>query len=289
MHNITALFSSFFESSNIPDYIKYYLSSLKVNCTHVVFIKNNNPLLSADSERWLHDRSIEIFYVENDGLDFGMWQKALIKLGPKLSDTLCLCNDSCILFKPLDSTFLYIKNKNHDAFGLVKSYETSEHLQSYFLVFKGKAKDKAVSYILSQDFSQKTYDYIVSNGEIGLSKHLINESFNLYSIYSSSASSSANPSFIFCDDLINRGMPMIKRKALGYPPGYLLRNFINEGKGLPSRSFSKSIMAATNYNSKIAHFITQEKKFSLREEIKLYRRILKFSASNIIRKLLFRT
>jgi lipopolysaccharide biosynthesis protein len=233
---------------------------------------------------WLEENSIDLFYVENDGLDFGMWQKSLRKFSAQEYDTLCLCNDSCILFRPLDEVFKFSRENNHPALGLVKSYEFSEHLQSYFMIFRGEAKKIAIDYILSLDLTAKKYDEIVELGELGLSTHLINKSIPLYGRFEPTTSTNENPSFIYCEQIIKSGMPMIKRKALGYPPGYLLKKYILAGKGTPRNYFIEQIKSITNEDVKIISFFEDTKKMKIRSEIKMMRRIIRFSFIKFFRK-----
>ena len=92
------LFCSYFNSDTIPNYIQYYVKELKNYFTKVVFITNEKSL-SESSFSFLQTNKIEPFFVTNEGYDFGMWYKAMLKYDVEKYDRLNLVNDSCILFK----------------------------------------------------------------------------------------------------------------------------------------------------------------------------------------------
>jgi lipopolysaccharide biosynthesis protein len=86
---------------------------------------------------------VEAFDRENTGYDFYSYRYGLSKLRENADvwqriDEVCLLNSSFLCFDAgkFYENFFRNENGHHDAFGLVKSYETAEHLQSYALVFK---------------------------------------------------------------------------------------------------------------------------------------------------------
>ncbi|REH40381.1 rhamnan synthesis protein F [Paraperlucidibaca baekdonensis] len=272
------LFSSYFSTPSIPFFIRYYLSQLIPHCKKLVFITNNCRELDQESHDWLENNNIDLITVKNEGYDFGMWQKALRQLkNLEYYDSLCLSNDSCICFAPLTSFFNLHYQKKSLATGLVKSHEKNEHLQSYLLLLSEKAKDLTIQHILSMKIESTNYDDVVQFGELGLSSFLRESNIPLIGLYEPTESKYENPSFMYCPKLLEAGMPMIKRKILGYPPGFYLRKAIYNGFDYRREHLIKIIyiIHAKNYENLELLFKNIPPK-SFRGEIQLYRRAIRY-------------
>ena len=203
------LFSSYFKNSSLPPYIKYYLLALRPHFDQIIFITNNDKYISEESHYWLNDNTDHAYFVKNEGLDFGMWQKALLATNSDTKDKwseICLCNDSCICFAPLGNTLNRMRSKPESAVGLVKSHQILEHIQSYFMILRNDAIPVGFRHIQETNFADLSYDEVVKQGELALSEKLINEGISLGSLYEPTKDTDCNPSFSCFYELLDLGI-----------------------------------------------------------------------------------
>lgn len=206
-------FSSYFTQDYIPYYIKFYLEELGNYFTEIIFLTNEKQLLETELN-YLKQKNITLKFVSNEGFDFGMWYKAFKEFPSLNYDRVALINDSCILFKPLDTVFNWIEGNDADYCGLVASNSVSPHVQSYFIVINKNAIKPVYDYFMQHglisDYKKVIYTY-----EIGLSAHLRNQQLKVAAMFSSKKDIAAqNPSFLVIEEFIQEGLPMIKKKII---------------------------------------------------------------------------
>jgi lipopolysaccharide biosynthesis protein len=206
-------FSSYFESDEIPYYVRFYLDELCLQCEQVIFITNEKKL-SASSQLFLENKKIELLPVKNEGYDFGMWTKALAVYPPDAYDRLILANDSCILFRSLGKALKTMEEQKWEYAGLLDSNEISYHIQSYFLVIRQNAFPVIKAYLEQQDFAHSMQDAI-HRFEVGLSAAMIQHQHTIGAVFSrKDAGVIRNESYAGIAELIREGFPVIKRKIL---------------------------------------------------------------------------
>jgi lipopolysaccharide biosynthesis protein len=216
-------FSSYSTQEAITYYIKFYLEELLNHFSEVVFITNERPIDESDIN-YLQSKKIPLMLVKNEGYDFGMWFKGFMAYPMEAYDRVGLVNDSAILFKPLDATFEWVNKNDLDFCGLIDSLDIQYHLQSYFLIINKKAIIPTFNYFKRTGLVNG-YNEVIKAYEIGLSAHLISEGFKIGAMYNRRHSfPSANPSFFMLTELINDGIPLIKKKILFNT--YTLRNLL---------------------------------------------------------------
>ncbi|HXD94027.1 MAG TPA: rhamnan synthesis F family protein [Bacteroidia bacterium] len=164
------LFCSYFDSDNIPNYVQYYLKELTKHFTKVIFITNEKELTHTSSF-FLENNKIEPFFVSNEGHDFGMWYKAMLKYNIEEHDRVGLINDSCVLFKPLDDYFNWLNSQNLDYAGMTDSEEIVYHIQSYFLILNKKAIEPTLQFFKKHGL-QNDREGVINTYELGLCKYL---------------------------------------------------------------------------------------------------------------------
>jgi lipopolysaccharide biosynthesis protein len=244
-----ALFSSFSTKPFIENYIFFYLKELARHYDSVFLITNKRHLPDRQLKS-LDYIGITLVTVKNEGFDFGMWYKQLKVMNISVFDEICLANDSCILFRELDDIVSWARRYNSGFFGISKSREISEHLQSFFIIVRGKRPLE----IMTRNFNKN--GFIVSNDiqsivekyEIGLSKAMKNEGIALrsfiaiqmcdrlryiYKIIINTGLSKdlrsykndfisifriitciMNPAIYYAKELVIKGSPMIKKKLI---------------------------------------------------------------------------
>jgi len=214
------LYSSYVAGSDIPYYVRFYLENLIPHFSRTIYITNERSL-NADATRFLNHSNIELMFVANEGYDFGMWYKGLAKLQSEQTNRLeevyeyvGLINDSCILFKDLNTDFERILASGAGYSGMVISDRYATHMQSFFLVVRGNAISIMVKYFTRQGLIREYRD-VIQVYEIGLTQEMIRNSVQLFSLYNNATRDyKKNPSFALVSDLIKDGMPLIKKKIV---------------------------------------------------------------------------
>ena len=206
-------FCSYFNSVDIPNYVQYYLKELTRHFTQVVFITNEKKPAPA-SESFLENNKIESLFVSNEGYDFGMWYKAMLKYDVEQYDRVGLVNDSCILFKPLDDYFAWLNKQPLDYAGMVDSNEIVYHIQSFFLTLNKKAIIPTLQFF-KQHGLQKGREEVIKIYELGLCKHLQQQGLQSGTYFiSQKYILNTNPSLYAVAKMIEDGYPLIKKKIL---------------------------------------------------------------------------
>jgi hypothetical protein len=244
-----ALFSSFSTKPFIEDYILFYLKELTRHYEKVFLITNKRQLPDQQL-KLLNDIGITVITVKNEGLDFGMWYKQLKSMDTSLFNEICLVNDSCILFNELDDVISWARRYSFGFFGISKSIEISEHLQSFFIIARGK---NTIAIMMKHFYENgviisDNHRLIIKIYEIGLSQAMKKEGIPLRAftninmrdkikrikrIISNNIFSNEhknyidyfsaiirvmiglmNPSIYYAKELVVKGSPMIKKKPI---------------------------------------------------------------------------
>jgi lipopolysaccharide biosynthesis protein len=208
--NSICFFSSYFNKSSLPYYIKFYLDNLIPYFTKIIYI-TNTKVLSEDSIKYLNERNIQFLLTDNEGLDFGMWYKALKIYDINTYDRVGLINDSCILFKRPDDFFNWLEKKDYDYCGMVDSNAISYHIQSYFLIVNKKAIHEVYNYFMQHEIVKD----VIKIYEIGMCSYLLQKGLKLGACYSTNDySGEYSPMYYLSEKLIEQGLPLIKKKII---------------------------------------------------------------------------
>ena len=143
-----------------------------------------------------------------------MWYKAFNEFPVLSYDSIGLVNDSCILFKNLDSVFNRINEGAFDYCGLTDSNAISYHIQSYFTIINKNAIKLVHDYFSKHGIYNDLKD-VIKSYEVGLSTHLLENQMTLGACFSTKDyKGEYNPMLYMTDELIERGIPMIKKKII---------------------------------------------------------------------------
>jgi hypothetical protein len=85
-------FSSYFSGTQIPYHVKFYIEELTHYFTNVILLTNKKQLNNTELE-YLSSKNIQLRLYDNEGMDFGMWHKALIEFDKSDYDKIGLIND----------------------------------------------------------------------------------------------------------------------------------------------------------------------------------------------------
>ena len=206
-------FSSYFNENKIPFYIQFYLDNLIPYFSEIIFLTNEKKL-DIESEIFLKEKNIRLMYVANEGYDFGMWYKALMKYDVLEYDRIGLINDSCILFTKPKTFFNWLDKTDFDYCGMVDSNAVSYHIQSFFLIINKKAIPEVYDYFRQYGIV-KDIKNVINIYEVGLSQYLINKGLKVGALHSTKKyTGEYSPMFYMPEELIKKGLPLIKNKII---------------------------------------------------------------------------
>ena len=171
------LFAHFDPGNKVDDYVLRYVRELKKLGFSIVFISAAR-LDRSDVERLLID-CCDVILRENAGLDFASWAVGFVEHGSKIGGRLLLANDS--VYGPigdLSAALARLTQQPADFYGMVENIEVAPHLQSWFVLLEPwVVASPAFTSILAQPFSTMTRRRIILDGEIALSRRLIQAGF----------------------------------------------------------------------------------------------------------------
>ncbi len=233
LKNSLAIYVYYDKYEELTEEALYYLLELNKNFENVILVVNGKLKDLHDKiKNNLSTNHIQLIERKNIGYDFGAWKEVIQNLGKekmKSLDFLCLCNSSCFgPIYPFSDTLKKIINSNQDVLGLTEHPQKdgrNRHIQSYFLLFKNR--------VLHTDFF---FDYwnnllvpsdwhdVVSICEVGLTEKFEEKGFSCGSVYNfpDLTEKEANVTFIYAAELIERGFPLLKKKAFSLPYDYYL-------------------------------------------------------------------
>ena len=135
-----ALYAHYSKSGGLALYVLFYLRKLRDLGFRICFISNSPIPQSKEPE--LRELCEKVIQRDNIGYDFGMWQQALAGYDLSQFDELLLTNSSVIgpLF-PLELLWQNPATSDCDFWGLTDNDEFGDHLQTYFIVFRGPVLD----------------------------------------------------------------------------------------------------------------------------------------------------
>jgi lipopolysaccharide biosynthesis protein len=207
------LFACYFPGSDLPYYIEIYLKELKRHFAEVILVAAIEKL-SETSVEFLKQHAIKWQFENNEGFDFGLWYKALLRVDALSYDQLVLVNDSCILFKPLDDFMAWQKQTRADFFGMTRSDAEAPHLQSYFLVINKPAIKNVKDYFEKHKVIKNLQEVILTY-EIGLSTYLIALGFKMSAFVDNNGYQGEFAPYYKCVDYhLTKGIPLIKKKII---------------------------------------------------------------------------
>ncbi|MBZ9674408.1 rhamnan synthesis F family protein [Mesorhizobium sp. ES1-1] len=169
-----ALYAHFSRYSGISEMVVGQLREYRRLGFRIVFVSASPTFDDTDFEV-IEDIVETAIHRRNFGLDFGSWVDAL-SLVPEIADQateLLLVNDSVLgPLCPLDQTLAKMRAGGEGLFGMTDSIEYEPHLQSYFLLARGRAAvADTVSFLRTTPLSITKW-HVIKRFEIALSVHM---------------------------------------------------------------------------------------------------------------------
>lgn len=220
MQNL-CLFAHYDKHGQVDAYVWRYLEAIRKLDFAVVFI-STAALASEEVER-LGALCHDVILRENAGLDFASWVAGLAKHRPPSEGRLLLANDS--VYGPVGAlapAYARLTSGPADFYGFVESREIAPHLQSWFLLFEPwVALHPAFQEVLGLPFAAMTKNDIIMQGEIGLSRRLLEAGFRYRALFEIGGAGKAagrytvNPMHIYWRELLlDAGVPFVKIELL---------------------------------------------------------------------------
>lgn len=250
------VFSHFDANNRVERYVLRYLDALKRAGYETVLVSTCEALSEGDTKA-LTERCHSVCLRENVGYDFGSFKAGigLLKQHGVKVERLLVANDSVFgPFNDLQPLLRSMERQDIDLYGLTDSHDHGYHLQSYFISYSARVYESPVfeSFWSSVDLISSTTDNfkqkIVHSYEVGGSQHFIEagctfavafpyrnvlerkfqhtllqlelsrEPGTSLIIQPAELVYNLNASHCYWDELIDMGMPFIKRELLTKNP-----------------------------------------------------------------------
>jgi hypothetical protein len=169
-----ALYAHYCASGRVSAMVMQQLRAYAAAGFAAVFV-TASPTIAAND--WAEVRSVAALVVHrrNRGLDFGAWRDLADTLAARWPDIdeLLLVNDSVLgPIRPLEPVFAALRSGGEGLFGLTDSFQGGGHLQSYFLLGRGRATvQEMLAFMRAAPLSASKW-LMVQRCEMGLSRHM---------------------------------------------------------------------------------------------------------------------
>jgi Rhamnan synthesis protein F len=250
------VFSHFDARPRVERYVLHYLRHLKA-CGYEIVLVSTAPGLSDEAVNELKPVCNTVCLRENVGYDFGSFKAGITLLkqhGAKV-DRLLVANDSVFgPFNDMQPLLRSMEREDIDLYGLTDSHDHGYHLQSYFISYSARVYESPVfdSFWSSVDMISSSTDNfkqkIVHNYEVGGSQHFLDagctyavafpycdvldrlfqrvldrlnasrDSRTQIQVKAEELFFNLNASHRYWDELIDMGLPFIKRELLTRNP-----------------------------------------------------------------------
>ena len=180
-----ALFAHYCASGRVSGMVVQQLRAYAAAGFAVVFATASPAIADAD---WAEVASVAALLVHrrNRGLDFGAWCDLADTLGERWPDIeeLLLVNDSVLgPIRPLEPVFAALRTGGDGLFGLTDSWQGGGHLQSYFLLGRGRGVvAELLAFMRAAPISASKW-LMVQRCEMGLSRHMHRKGFRVAALF----------------------------------------------------------------------------------------------------------
>jgi len=169
-----ALYAHYCASGRVSSMVLRQLRAYAAAGFAVVFV-TMSPEISAADWAAVAQTTALLVHRRNHGLDFGAWRELSGVLAERWpdADELLLVNDSVLgPIRPLEPVFAALRSGGEGLFGLTDSCQGGAHLQSYFLLGRGRATvAEMLAFLRAAPISTSKW-LMVQRCEMGLSRHM---------------------------------------------------------------------------------------------------------------------
>jgi len=220
-----ALFACYAPGGRIKPHVRPLLDALAGRGVATTLIVAADQIQSVDG-RELFDAVDGLYVRQAQGYDFAAWARIARDLDMSHTRCLGLVNDSII--GPLNAesfsiVFDRIRASRAHLIGLTDSMQITHHLQSYFLIAKGEGVPALRDFLAGV----KAYDRkeeVIINYEVPLLRRFCEANLTVEALFPSSTG--GDETTARWRDLIQRGFPFVKARALLLPGAEDWRNLL---------------------------------------------------------------
>lgn len=209
-----ALFVTHSPNGKLKSHVEHYLDSLLRNGVAIVLIVAADvPFVDTDGP--ITSKLNGIYVRKNEGFDFAAWAHVL-RLNPSMYNLslVYLLNDSMIgptSERNFTELLNRIRNSPADFIGLVDSYESRWHIQSFFLPFKKGALRSAVMKEFFLDVvSHSSKLGVISDYELTLAQKLRANGLSCEVMFPQITTAPINRTLFHWKSLLEEGFPLVK-------------------------------------------------------------------------------
>jgi len=180
-----ALYAHYCASGRVSAMVLRQLRAYAAAGFAVVFVTMSPGISEAD---WaaVAETAALLVHRRNHGLDFGAWRDLAGTLAARWPDAeeLLLVNDSVLgPIRPLEPVFAALRSGGEGLFGLTDSWQGGAHLQSYFLLGRGRgAVAEMLAFLRAAPISASKW-LMVQRCEMGLSRHMHRKGHRVAALY----------------------------------------------------------------------------------------------------------
>lgn len=218
-----ALYAHYAASGQVSAMVLRQLRAYRDSGFSIVFV-TMSPGIDATAWAAVRDLATLVVHRRNHGLDFGAWQALAGIVARRWPDAeeLLLTNDSVLgPIRPLEPVFAALRTGGEGLFGLTDSRQGGSHLQSYFLLARGRpAVAETLAFFGRASLSTSKW-MMVRRCEIGLSRHMHVRGFRVAALFGYSrliAAVQAQPAEGLAHLLPERATPATRQPVLPARP-----------------------------------------------------------------------
>lgn len=207
-----AVFASYDKDGIVHDYVLGYLKYLKEVSDKIIFIADNYA--SEQEKNKIKDLVDFAEFLSHGEYDFGSYKRGFYYAKSKgwldNANELIFCNDSCFCVSSLTPIFENMDKRVCDFWGMTKSHQINDHLQSYFIVFNAKVFNSKVFLNHLDSITHKdNFMDIVKCYEVPFTSKLVDYGFVCGEYIQ--FDDNCNPT-IYPYKTYKKGLPLIKKK-----------------------------------------------------------------------------
>ena len=168
------LFAHYDPRHRVRPHVVDYISALRSAGFNVVMACSGDFRPPTSDLAPLKELGVEVVWRANAGLDFGAWRDLIRRGYADGASAVLLANDSVFgPFGDLGPIVQRMCERGYDAWGMVESWQSGWHLQSWFLYLSRHAFSlPGIRAVLDQPFETMSKGEIIKKGELALGRAL---------------------------------------------------------------------------------------------------------------------
>jgi hypothetical protein len=181
-----AIYSHYSSTGRVSTMVQSQIATYAAQGFEVIFVSMCASLDDDDDVRRLRKLCRAVVLRRSFGRDFGAWRDILASdlIKRERIQELLLVNDSVVgPIRPMNPLFQRMRMSD-GLWGLINSDQNGSHLQTFFLLSRGRAAVDAVFEFFDTLVLSANKEVVISNGELSFSSSIARRGIPLWSLYS---------------------------------------------------------------------------------------------------------